>query len=141
MKKYLVKKAHIKQEEFYSLELDGELVERVKNRINNYEYYDDFNLSDKEMELIDENVLAYCFTDTANNELYNTLTDAQKELVDTNTYDLVGYIEEILDEFVWDVDCEYGDSEIDYTDNYIDTYENFYNFMKVLFIPTTEEIK
>ena len=79
MEKYLVKKAYVKQEEFYSLELDSELVERVKNRINNYD--NDFNLSDKEVELIDENVLAYCFTDTASDELYNTLTDAQKVLI------------------------------------------------------------
>ncbi len=129
MKKYLVKKAYVKQEEFYSLELDGELVERVKNRINMYNK--DFDLSDKEMELIDENVLAYCFANTANtanDELYNALTDAQKVLIrkrdNDDFFDLLDHIEEILDEFVWDVDCEYGDSEIDCADNYIDTYEN-----------------
>ena len=125
MEKYLVKKAYVKQEEFYSLELDSELVERVKNRINNYD--NDFNLSDKEVELIDENVLAYCFTDTASDELYNTLTDAQKVLIrkrdNGDFYDFANYIEEILNEFVWDVDCEYGDSEVDYCDNFIDIYE------------------
>lgn len=125
MKKYLVKKAYIKQEEFYSLELDSELVERVKNRINDYD--NDFNLSDKEMELIDENVLAYCFASIVNDELYNALTDAQKVLIrkrdNGDFYDFANYIEEILNVFVWDVDCEYGDSEVDYCDNFIDTYE------------------
>jgi Zn-dependent M32 family carboxypeptidase len=131
MKKYLVKKAYIKQEEFYSLELDGELVERVKNRINNYD--NDFNLSDKEMELIDENVLAYCFTSSVNEEFYNALTDVQKVLIrkrkrdNGDFYDFANYIEEIINEFVWDVDCEYGDSEVDYCDNFIETYEGEIN--------------
>jgi hypothetical protein len=126
MRKYLVKRAYVVQEEFYNLELDGELVERVKNRINNYD--NDFNLSDKEMELIDENVLAYCFADTTNDELYNALTDAQKVLIrkrdNGDFYDFANYIEEILNEFVWDVDCEYGDSEVDYADNYVDICED-----------------
>lgn len=130
MKKYLVKKAYVVQEEFYNLELDGELVERVKNRINNYD--NDFNLSDKEMELIDENVLAYCFADTTNDELYNALTDAQKVLIrkrdNGDFYDFANYIEEILNEFVWDVDCEYGDSEVDYADNYVDICEDEWRF-------------
>lgn len=130
MKKYLVKKAYVVQEEFYNLELDGELVERVKNRINNYD--NDFNLSDKEMELIDENVLAYCFADITNDELYNALTDAQKVLIrkrdNGDFYDFANYIEEILNEFVWDVDCEYGDSEVDYADNYVDIYEDEWRF-------------
>jgi hypothetical protein len=130
MRKYLVKRAYVVQEEFYNLELDGELVERVKNRINNYD--NDFNLSDKEMELIDENVLAYCFADTTNDELYNALTDAQKVLIrkrdNGDFYDFANYIEEILNEFVWDVDCEYGDSEVDYADNYVDICEDEWKF-------------
>jgi hypothetical protein len=130
MKKYLVKKAYIKQEEFYSLELDGELVERVKNRIN--EYDNDFDLSDKEMELIDENVLAYCFESSVNDELYNALTDEQKVLIrkrdNGDFYDFANYLEEILNVFVWDVDCEYGDSEVDYADNYVDICEEEWRF-------------
>lgn len=130
MKKYLVKKAYVAQEEFYSLELDGELVERVKNRIK--QYNNDFNISDEEMELIDENVLAYCFANTRTDGLYDTLTDAQKLLLDKrdslDIYDFETYIEEILNEFVWDVDCEYGDSEVDYADNYIDECEDEWRF-------------
>ena len=129
MKKYLVKKAYVKQEEFYSLELDGELVERVKNRIKQY---NDFSVSDEEMELIDENVLASCFANTRTDGLYDTLTDAQKLLLNKRDngdyYDFENYIEEILNEFVWDVDCEYGDSEVDYSDNYIDEYEDEWRF-------------
>ena len=134
MKKYLVKKAYVRQEEFYSLELDSELVERVKNRIK--EYNNDFDLSDEEMELIDENVLAYCFANTNTDgfyeKLHKTLTDAQKVLLNQtdngNFSDFGTYIEEILNEFVWDVDCEYGDSEVDYADNYIDECEDEWRF-------------
>ena len=130
MKKYLVKKAYVKQEEFYSLELDGELVERVKNRIK--EYDNNFNLSDEEMKLIDENVLAYCFESSLNDELYNALTDAQKVLIrkrdNDDFYDFIDHIAAILSEFVWDVDCEYGDSEVDYTDDYVDICKDEWRF-------------
>lgn len=123
MRKYLTKKAYVRQEEFYSLELNGELVERVKNRIKKY---NDFSVSDEEIELIDENVLASCFTNTRTNGIYDALTDAQKLLLNKRDngdyYDFENYIEEILNELVWDCECEYGDSEVEYCDDYIETY-------------------
>ncbi len=126
MRKYLVKRAYVMQEEFYHLEVGDNLVEEVKDRIKSNE---DFNLTEEEVQLIDEKVLFYCFSNIAQSkELYDELTKEQKELVnkrsngDGDFYDLANCIEYILDEFIWDVDCEYGDSEVNYCDNYVECY-------------------
>lgn len=119
MKKYLTKKAYVSQEEFYHLEINDSLIEEVKDRIKNNEH---FKLTDEEIQLIDENVLCYCFSIGE----HDAITDAQRELMnkrdDKDIYNLSTYIEEILNELVWDCECEYGDSEVDYCDHFIETY-------------------